>query len=40
MLPIHTAQTLTYLKLLGVRQALLINFNVAKLTNGLKSFLL
>lgn len=40
MLPIHSAQTLTYLKLLGVRQALLINFNVTRLTNGLKSFLL
>jgi GxxExxY protein len=40
MLPIHSAQTLTYLKLLGVRQALLFNFNVRRLTQGLKSFLL
>lgn len=40
VLPIHSAQTMTYLKLLGVRQALLINFNVPRLTKGLRSFLL
>jgi len=40
VLPIHRAQTLTYLKLLGLRQALLINFNVPRLVCGLKSFLL
>ena len=40
VLPIHHAQILTYLKLLGVRQGLLINFNVGRLVNGLKSFLL
>jgi GxxExxY protein len=39
LLPIHHAQVLTYLKLSGVRQALLINFNVRKLTEGIKSFL-
>jgi GxxExxY protein len=37
--PIHSAQLLTYLKLSGVRQALLINFNVQRLTDGIKSFL-
>jgi GxxExxY protein len=40
VLPIHHAQILTYLKLLGVKQGLLINFNVTRLTNGLRSFLL
>ena len=37
--PIHYAQLLTYLKLSGVRQALLINFNVQRLTDGIKRFL-
>jgi GxxExxY protein len=37
--PIHYAQLLTYLKLSGVRQALLINFNVQRLREGIKSFL-
>lgn len=39
LLPVHHAQALTYLKLSGLRQALLINFNVRKLTDGIKSFL-
>jgi len=33
---IHTAQLLTYMKLTGTTVGLLINFNVVKLTNGLK----
>jgi GxxExxY protein len=33
---IHTAQVLTYLKLSGAKVGLLINFNVLKLTDGLK----
>jgi GxxExxY protein len=37
--PIHYTQMFTYLRLSGVRQALLINFNVRKLTDGVKSFL-
>ena len=37
--PVHYAQALTYLKLSGQPQALLINFNVPKLTDGVKSFL-
>ena len=33
---VHLAQILTYLRLSDIRLGLLINFNVAKLTNGLK----
>jgi GxxExxY protein len=33
---IHIAQTLTYLKLSGVKIGLIINFNVLKLTDGVK----
>ena len=36
ILPIHTAQLITYLKLSGINTGLLINFNVQKLTTGLK----
>jgi GxxExxY protein len=36
LLPVHTAQVLTYLKLTGLRTALLINFNVQLLKNGIK----
>jgi GxxExxY protein len=39
LLPVHSAQTLTYLKLARVEQALLLNFNVARLKEGIKSFL-
>ena len=39
VLPIHHAQILTYLKLLKVRQGLLINVNSRRLVDGLKSFL-
>lgn len=38
--PIHEAQVLTYLKLSGLRRALLLNFNVRLLKNGIRSFLL
>jgi GxxExxY protein len=34
--PIHTAQLLTYLKLSGIKTGLLINFNAAKLVEGIK----
>jgi GxxExxY protein len=34
--PIHTSQVITYLKLTGLRTALLINFNVPTLKTGLK----
>ena len=39
LLPIHSAQAMTYLRLSGVSQVLLINFNVEMLTTGIKSFL-
>ena len=35
---IHEAQLLTYMKLAGVKQGFLINFNVRRLQQGLKSF--
>jgi GxxExxY protein len=37
---IHAAQLLTYMKLGGIRQGFLINFNVRQLKQGLKSFVL
>ncbi len=37
---IHEAQLLTYMKLAGIRTALLINFNVVRLKNGIKRFVL
>lgn len=40
MLPVHSAQMLTYLKLSGLRRGLLINFNVPRLVDGIKSFVL
>ena len=40
ILPIHKAQALTYLKLLQLPQALIINFNVQRLVQGIKSVVL
>ena len=40
LLGIHEAQLLTYMKLAGIRQGFLINFNVKRLKDGLKSFVL
>lgn len=40
LLPIHQAQTLTYMKLSGIRKALLINFNEPRLVNGIKRLVL
>jgi len=37
---IHTAQLLTYLKLMNIKQGFLINFNVKLLKDGLKSYVL
>ena len=37
---IHEAQLLTYMKLAGIKQGFLINFNVRLLKEGLKSFVL
>jgi len=39
LLPLHQAQVITYLKLLDVSQALLINFNVTRLVDGLRRLL-
>jgi len=38
--PIHEAQLLTYMKLAHVSHGFLINFNVRRLKDGLKSFVL
>ena len=35
-LPIHDAQVLTYLRLTGLKTALLLNFNTAYLRDGIK----
>lgn len=40
LLPIHEAQLITYLKLAGVKQGFLVNFNVTQLKEGLKSYVL
>ena len=40
ILPIHEAQILTYMKLSKIKIGLLINFNVKKLREGLKRFVL
>ena len=37
---IHEAQLLTYMRLSGIRIGLLINFNVMKLKDGIKRFVL
>jgi GxxExxY protein len=36
ILPVHCAQLLSYLQLSGVRVGLLLNFNVARLADGIK----
>ncbi len=40
LLPIHEAQIITYLRLSGMRRALLINFCVPLLKDGLRRFVL
>lgn len=37
---IHEAQLLTYMKLAGIKQGFLINFNVRLLKNGIKRFVI
>ena len=39
LLPVHTAQTITYVTLSGSRQGLILNFNATTLKEGLKSVL-
>ncbi|MGZ5072514.1 MAG: GxxExxY protein [Usitatibacter sp.] len=38
LLPLHEAQTLTYMKLCNLRIGLLINFNVRSLKDGIRRF--
>ena len=40
LLPVHQAQLMTYLRLLDIRQGLLINFSASRLVEGVKSLLL
>ncbi len=40
LLPIHQAQILTYMRLANISIGLIINFNVTKLQNGIKRFVL
>lgn len=40
LIPLHEAQILGYMRLLGLRHGLLINFNVSRLVDGVRSFLL
>jgi len=37
---IHEAQLLTYMKLAGIKTGLLMNFNVTKLKDGIKRYVL
>jgi len=37
---IHESQLLTYMKLAGIKTGLLMNFNVAKLKDGIKRYVL
>ena len=39
-LPVHEAQILTYMKLANIQVGLLINFNVERLKEGIKRFVL
>jgi len=39
LLPIHTSQMLTYLHAANLRQGLIINFNEARLVDGVRSLL-
>jgi GxxExxY protein len=38
--PIHSAQIISYLRITGLQLALLINFNVSVLKNGIKRIVL
>lgn len=40
LLPIHTAQLLTYLRLTGHRLGLLVNFDVCLIRNGIRRIVL
>ncbi|SEK46384.1 GxxExxY protein [Colwellia chukchiensis] len=38
LIPVYSAQLLTYMKLSNINKGLLINFNVKKLTDGLRRY--
>ena len=40
LLPIHSAQVLTYMRLVSARHGLLFNFNAVRLTDAMRSFVL
>ena len=40
LLPIHEAQLLTYLKIAEIKEGFLINFNVKRLKDGIKRYVL
>ena len=40
LLPVHEAQLLTYMKLSGIKQGFLLNFNVSMMKEGIKSFVI
>ena len=40
LLPVHDAQTLSYLRLSGLRVALLLNFHCPRLKDGIRRFVL
>jgi GxxExxY protein len=40
LISIHEAQLLTYMKLAGIKTGLLINFNVSRLREGIRRFVL
>lgn len=40
LLPVHTAQLLTYMRLMNITAGLLLNFNVTPLTQGIRRRLL
>jgi GxxExxY protein len=40
LLPVHSAQVVTYLRLAKLQKGLIINFRVARLKDGLKSIIL
>ncbi len=40
LLPVHGAQLLTYMRLTGIKKGLLLNFNVSRLSEGLRRMVL
>jgi GxxExxY protein len=40
LLPVHSAQVITYLRITGIEKGFLLNFNAVRLKDGLKAFVL